>query len=297
VPDRIYIFEDRGALAFIRGNPNLDAETTIAYQAGVQHVFTPSVVGQFAVYFKDIFGLLTTRRLVAQGSPNLVDTYVNQDYASSRGFEVSMTKRFSHNFSANLDYTYGIATGVASDEEESLRNAEDLLYLPISEQYLDWDQRHTISSTFYVSDPGNWSSSFVWRYGSGFPFTPRSRFQKEIDPKDTNTDRLPSTSTLDVQADKFYRIWGQDFTFFLQARNLLDSSNIIDLEPENWPPGLASSDDLVDYAAYYTETRRAGGAYLGEDQDGDGLSDWVELSDPRVFGEGRAVRIGLGVSF
>jgi outer membrane receptor for ferrienterochelin and colicin len=297
VPDRIYIFEDRGPLAVIRGNPDLDAETTIAYQAGVQHVFSPSVVGQFAVYFKDIFGLLTTRELVAAGSPDLVATYVNQDYASSRGFEVSMTKRFSHNFSANLDYTYGIATGVASDEEESLRNSDDLLYLPISEQYLEWDQRHTISSTMYVSDPGNWSTSFVWRYGSGFPFTPRGRFQKEIDPKDTNTDRLPSTSTLDIQGDKFFRIWGQDFTFFMQARNLLDSENIIELEPNNWPPGLTSSEDLIDYAAYYTETRRAGGAFLGEDRDADGLSDWVELNDPRVFGEGRAVRVGVGVTF
>ncbi len=297
VPDRIFIFEDRGQLAVVRGNPDLDAETTISYQAGVQHVFTPTVVGQFAVYFKDIFGLLTTRRLVAAGSPDLVATYVNQDYASSRGFEVSVTKRFSHNFSANLDYTFGIATGVASDEEETLRNSEELLYLPISEQALDWDQRHTLSGTLYISDPGNWSTSFVWRYGSGFPFTPRSRYQKELDPKDTNTGRLPSTSTLDVQADKFFRIWGQNFTFFLQARNLLDSENIIELEPDNWPPGLTSSEDLIDYAAYYTETLLAGGAYLGDDMDGDGLSDWVPLNDPRVFSEPRVVRIGVGVTF
>jgi outer membrane receptor for ferrienterochelin and colicin len=297
IPDRIFIFEDRGPLAIVRGNPDLDAETTISYQAGVQHVFSPTVVGQFAVYFKDIFGLLTTQRLVATGSPDLVATYVNQDYASSRGFEVSMTKRFSHNFSANFDYTFGIATGVASDEEETLRNSDDLLYLPISEQYLDWDQRHTVSATLYISDPGNWSSSFVWNYGSGFPYTPRSRFQKEIDPKDTNTERLPSTATLNVQADKFFRIYNQDFTFFLQARNVLDSENIIDLQPNNWPPGLATSEDLIDYAAYYTETELAGGAFLGEDNDGDGLADWVALDDPRVFAEGRVVRIGVGVSF
>ncbi len=297
VPDRIFIFEDRGPLAIVRGNPDLDAETTISYQAGVQHVFSPTVVGQFAVYFKDIFGLLTTQRLVAPGSPDLVATYVNQDYASSRGFEISMTKRFSHNFSANFDYTFGIATGVASDEEETLRNSDELLYLPISEQALDWDQRHTISGTMYISDPGNWSTSFVWRYGSGFPYTPRSRYQKELDPKDTNTGRLPSTSTLDVQADKFFRIWGQNFTFFLQARNLLDAANITDLEPDNWPPGLTSSEDLIDYSAYYTETQLAGGAYLGDDLDGDGLSDWVPLGDPRVFGEPRVMRIGVGVTF
>lgn len=298
IPDRIFIFEDRGDLVTVRGNPNLDAETTISYQAGVQHVFSQSVVGQFSVYFKDIFGLLTTQRVTdANGAVQNTSIYVNRDYASSRGFEVSMIKRFSHNFSADMAYTFGIATGVASDEEETLRSRDELLYLPISEQPLDWDQRHTINGTLYVSDPGNWSSAFIWRYGSGLPFTPRSRFQKEVDPKDNNTDRLPSTSTLDVQGDKFYEIYGQKFTFFLQARNLLDADNLIELEPNTWPPGLAASEDLLDYAAFYTETRRAGGAYLGEDRDGDGLADWVPLADPRVFNEGRVVRIGVGVTF
>jgi len=298
IPDRIFIFEDRGDLVEVRGNPDLDAETTISYQAGVQHVFSPNVVGQFSVYFKDIFGLLTTQRVLdANGAVQNASIYVNQDYASSRGFEVSMTKRFSHNFSADLAYTFGIATGVASDEEETLRDRDELLYLPISEQPLDWDQRHTVNGTLYISDPGNWSSAFVWTYGSGLPFTPKGRFQKEIDPKDTNTDRLPSTSTLNVQGDKFYEIWGQDFTFFLQARNLLDADNIAELEPTIWPPGLQASDDLIDYAAYYTETRLAGGAFLGDDRDGDGLADWVTLNDPRVFSEGRVVRVGVGVTF
>jgi outer membrane receptor for ferrienterochelin and colicin len=297
IPDRIYIFENRGILASVRGNPDLDAETTISYQFGIQHVFTPTVVGQFAVYFKDIFGLLTTRQLTAPGTPDVVWTYVNQDYASSRGFEASLTKRFSHNFSAEVAYTFGYATGVASDEEETLRSSEELLYLPISEQPLDWDQRHSLNTTLYISDPGNWSASFVWRYGSGFPFTPRQRLQKTIDPKDRNTGRLPSTSTLDVQGDKFYKIWGQEFTFFLQARNLLDAKNIRDLEPSNWPAGLSSSEDLIDYLAYYTETGQAGGAFLSDDRDGDGLADWEPLNDPRVYHEGRVVRVGVGVTF
>jgi hypothetical protein len=48
---------------------------------------------------------------------------------------------------------------------------------------------------------------------------------------------------------------------------------------------------------FYTETGRAGGAYLGEDADGDGADDWVALSDPRVFAEGRNLRIGVGLRF
>jgi len=59
IPDRRYIFEDRGAAVRTRGNPNLENETTISYQAALQHMFSESVFGQFTVYFKDIFGLLT----------------------------------------------------------------------------------------------------------------------------------------------------------------------------------------------------------------------------------------------
>jgi hypothetical protein len=36
----------------VHGNPDLDAETTISYQAA-SSVFSPTVVGQFAVYFKE----------------------------------------------------------------------------------------------------------------------------------------------------------------------------------------------------------------------------------------------------
>ena len=50
------------------------------------------------------------------------------------------------------------------------------------------------------------------------------------------------------------------------------------------------------YAIYYTETGRAGGAYL-QDTNGDGLLDWVPVQDPRVFDEGRNVRMGLSVTF
>jgi hypothetical protein len=51
-----------------------------------------------------------------------------------------------------------------------------------------------------------------------------------------------------------------------------------------------------DYAIYYTETGRAGGAYL-QDTNGDQVPDWVPVRDPRVLEEGRAVRMGVSVAF
>jgi len=293
VPDRRWIFEDRNSAVTTRGNPNLENETTVAYQAALQHMFSPNVFGQFSVYFKDIFGLLSVQEVSAGDNVGNVNQWVNQDYASSRGFELSVTKRFSHNFSGELSYTYGVASGVASDPNQ--QQNVDFLYLPISEQPLDWDQRHTVATNFSLSEPGNWAANFVWTYGTGFPWTPRYRDTRKTDPLLTNSRRLPSTSSLTVQAEKFYRIWGQRVKFFLRGTNLLDTQNIAELEAGNWP--RPPNTDFYDYRIFYTETGRAGGAYLEDDLNEDGIRDWRPVNDPRVFAEGRNIRLGVGVSF
>ena len=58
------MFENRGIAASVavRGNPDLEPETNIAYQAGVQHLFSRDISGQFSVFFKDIYGLITVRQ-------------------------------------------------------------------------------------------------------------------------------------------------------------------------------------------------------------------------------------------
>jgi len=297
-PQRNFVFENRGSESSvaIRGNPDLQPETNISYQAAVQHLFSKDVSGQFAVFFKDIFGLISVRQQIDALTGLQVPVYVNQDYASARGFEASLTKRFSHKFSAEVNYTYSIATGVASDPNTGLQFANgNLLYLPIAEQALDWDQRHTLNANLILRDPGKWGVTFLWTYGSGLPYTPTFRNDRRPDPTYTNTLRLPSQSTLSIVADKYFRIWGQNVTFFADMRNILDAESIINLAPDN------SQNPYInqvgnDYEIYYTETGRAGGAYL-RDTNGDRVEDWVPVNDPRVFSEGRNIRLGVGVAF
>jgi outer membrane receptor for ferrienterochelin and colicin len=294
IPERTAIFENRGVFnGRTRGNPNLTNQTTVSYQAGVQHLFNDILFGQFSVYYKDIFGLLAVQDVRAANSAGLVSVFVNRDYASSKGFELSLVRRFKDNFSSDLSYTFGVASGVASDPRA--QDQQSFLYLPISEQPLDWDQRHTLSANIFISQSEKWGATFVWQYGTGFPYTPIQRNTRELDPSFTNSRRLPSTTTLDLQAEAYYKVWQQDFKVFLQANNMLDARNIVNLEPSNWP--LPAFRDINDYDVYYTETGRAGGAYLGPDQDEDGVEDWVPVQDPRVFGEGRVIRVGLGLIF
>ena len=292
VPNRQHIFQDRSSLVPVRGNPNIETQTTVSYQAALQHMFGERLFGQFTVYFKDIFGLISTQQIRAGDNPNLVNQFVNQDYASSRGFEVSLTKRFNGTFSGEIAYTYGVATGLASDP--SVQQQVDFLYLPISEQPLNWDRRHSLTASVNIASPGHWSMRAVWNYGSGFPYSPHDRDERKYDPMLTNSKRLPGTSTLDLQAEKQYKVWGQLVTLFVRGNNVLDTRNISRLGSLDWPapPGTIGND----YEIFYTETGRAGGAFLGDDVNEDGIRDWVPVNDPRVFSEGRSIRVGVNLT-
>jgi outer membrane receptor for ferrienterochelin and colicin len=296
VPDRQYIYEGRLFSATARGNANLEPQTTISYQLGVQHLFSKDIYGQFGEYLNAIFGRLTTPDEQIPGLPNTVPTYVNPPYASSRGVELTLIKRFSHGFSGEINYTYGNATGTASDPNRALSTSGNLRdqFKPTSEQPLDWDQRHNISATLSLGNEKDWRASFVYQFGSGFPFTPHEREERRQNPELINSRRLPSVSTLSMQGERFFRAWGQSLTLYVQGTNLLDATNISDLEPSIWPEAPLNPQS---YNIYYTETGRAGGAFLTQDRDGDGKEDWFPVHDPRVFQQGRTIRAGLGVQF
>jgi outer membrane receptor for ferrienterochelin and colicin len=297
VPERLNIYQGRNISAQVRGNPNLEPQTTISYQLGLQHLFSKEIYGQFGVYFKDIFGLLTTVPRQDPGFAETVETYENGDYASSRGFEFTVVKKHSHGFSGELNYTYSNSSGTASDPNRALANSGNLRdqYKPTSEQPLDWDQRHSFSAALHLGDESDWAASFIYQFGTGTPYTPLQRQQRRQDPALENSRRLPSTSTLSCQAERFFRVWGQRVTFYLQGTNLLDTKDIAVLQPRLWPDNPAVNSHS--YQVYYTETGRAGGAFLVPDQNGDGREDWYPVNDPRVFQPGRVLRTGLGIQF
>jgi len=153
------------------GNPNLQPMTTVQYQAGVRHQFTDFLAGQFAIYSKDMYDLIASTQVTDAETGNTLQRYINKAYASARGVEFSLNKRFSSNFSFDITYTLSFADGVASDTDFG-GNPEGLEYLPSQELPLDWDQRHVFNFLLNIANPGVWSTGFTFSYGSGFPWTP-----------------------------------------------------------------------------------------------------------------------------
>jgi outer membrane receptor protein involved in Fe transport len=293
-PEKNFIFasQDVNAAIGTLGNPNLDPESSISYQAGIKHQFTTNVSGQFALYNKDYYGLTSSIEITDDSTGTQNFRFVNRAYASSRGVELTLDKDFSRGFATNLSYTYSFADGVASNADFG-QQAAGLTYLPTGELPLDWDQRHTLNATVTVARSGDWSATTVYSYTSGLPWTPVFRFEKKQDPLLENSRRFPAQHSINFRGEKFFKMYGRDLRLFFDGRNLLDQKVVVNLTP----PVIPALQDATDgYIAYATERSQFGGAYLN-DSDGDGQDEFFPVNDPRVYGQRRLFRVGLGFEF
>ncbi|MDD4858489.1 MAG: hypothetical protein PHD74_10370, partial [Candidatus Krumholzibacteria bacterium] len=295
-PNRNYLFRTQNMLtgSGIMGNPDLDEELTVSYQAGVSHQFTETVAGHFVVFNKDIFGLISSTRVTDTELGIQGYRFINRTYASSRGLEVSIEKIRTRYIGGEISYTYSYADGVASDADFGV-TAEGLTHLPTQELPLDWDQRHTLNVTLGLQDQNKWGATLVYQYGSGLPWTPYDRFARRQDPLLENSKRLPSTNVINIQGRKMFSIYGQELTLFFEGRNLLDEDI---LTPGGVAPGAfpGMTNASMDGGSYLTETGQYGGAYL-QDIDQDGVDEFVAVNDPTIWDSRKSWRIGFGFEF
>ncbi len=255
---------------------------TTSYQFGAEHQFSQNLAMDVTGFYKDIFGLLATEEYSRGPTEGSVYPYVNKDYASVKGVELKVTKRFANFFMGNFSYTWLQATGVSSDENQGAQ-AEDigLPRQPLKEIPLNWDERHSLSGFIFVSDPGNWEVTFDYNYGSGTPYTPSVLGQKVIPPESVNSGSRPSHQNLDIRGTKKYKLYGQEFSLFFEAHNVFDKKNL---------RGLGAHG-----AEYYTMTGNLGGAFV--ETGPDGSERLKPLNDPSVFSEGRWISIGIAVDW
>jgi hypothetical protein len=295
-PGRPYLFSTQDPIGAIGtlGNPNLDFELTVSYQAGVSHYFTDDVTGNFIIFNKDIYGLVTSASVTDDTTGLERLRHVNRAYASARGLEVTLEKRLAGHFGFDVAYTYSFADGVASSADFG-RSAEGLTHLPTDELPLDWDQRHTLNVSMRLRDRASWLLSISYFYGSGLPWTPYDRFARLQDPTWENSRRLPPTHLLNLRGQKNFNAWGQRLSFLFEGRNLLDQDVLLrNMTSPGVAPGMQYAQ--MDQGSYLTETGRYGGAYL-QDIDSDGVNEFIPVNDPSVWQPHRVWRVGFGLSF
>lgn len=236
------------------GNPNLDPETTVAYELGLKTQFTPDDVLTVTAYYKDIFDYVSTRtakitsaRLAAES----FITYVNTDYARSRGLEVEFRKRIGRWFNGQASFAYSIVTGKSSSSEEGVLIARGDLEESIREEYLSWDRPVTASlslnffaakGTFGFAEEiiDNWSLYLRGFFQSGKRYTPavftgsvdaQGRKEYEFVQGERYSEIADDWFYIDLNFEKYFDLSGLSFSVFLEVNNLLDNENSTIINP------------------------------------------------------------------
>lgn len=238
------------------GNPNLNPETTVAYELGLRNEFTENDVFTLTAYYKDIFDYVSTRSAKITStrfSGGRFTTYINQDYARSRGIELEYKKRMGNWFRGSFTATYSIATGKSSYPDEGslvVRGDQDE---QIKENFLIFDRpfQTSLSATFYVrkheplfgfadgilDDYNVYLRAFFQsgkRY-SPYVLVPSSDPNKlpeyQIDRNNLNGKIADDWFWIDLNFEKYFTFGGLNFAINVEIANLLDNANSAIINP------------------------------------------------------------------
>jgi len=302
VPQYLFLYTnlqgDRSSGLPILGNPNLEPEETVAYELGVDQMVGENLRFDLTAYYKDVDDLVTSRE-AGQVAGNPVTKYVNGDYGTVTGFDLSLEKLPVGGYlSGSISYGFMIAKGNGSTANEAyytyLTSSTDTLP-PLSQFPLDFDQRHTITTVLDLRIPeewngrflgmklpGAWGLSMVGYLRSGLPYTRTDANGNRLGER--NENRLPATYSVDVRFNKDLTVGrpGDKLTFFVEVDNLFNRRNVLDVYTRTGLP----DDDL-----------NVSGTGLALDEEELNQYDHLFDHDPQNFSPPRTIRTGLEFTF
>lgn len=266
------------------GNPDLEPEKTISYEVGIKQVVAESYVFDVTAFYKDISNLVETTVVNSLSDPDFIEIaendetiirlptwYINDNIAwgSTKGLEFSLVKlpNPSGGFSMLLSYTFMIAKGKTSDYHDGfLRQFSRGQLDPVQQYYLNWDQRHTISTNADYRFKDGSGMTITYAFGSGYPYT---GYQESLLPEENN-NRLPATTNVDFKMNKVASIGGIRLNIYFFVTNVFDNVNIV-----NFDNGENRRIPVSNHMLLHPEE------YQGP------------LDDPIVFGPHREIRVGV----
>jgi len=205
------------------GNADLEPQQTVMYEIGVQQEIAENIGVNFTTYYKDIRNLLATEIHIKNDFKKF-SKLVNRDFGAVTGATLSVEKLFSDGFGATIDYTYQVARGNASDPNDAFNKAQSNPPVEPNKQLvpLEWDQRHSVNVTLTAGMPGDLVGTAIAKYGSGLPYTPSEQNQRT---GLENSDRKPSTFSVDLFITKNISVDSYNISAFLKIYNVFDTRN------------------------------------------------------------------------
>ncbi len=215
------------------GNPNLNPQVSVNYEVGARHQFLEKAAINASVFVKDVYDYPVATTFKRQSGTDLSDVlvYLNGHFARSKGIEIELEKRRSHNWSGKITYTFQQTKGKSSDPAEAKVIQEgggDASETRLSETFVRWNRPHKVSASVDVrfDDKG---PRFVKQTGfnlfvqgtSGRAFTPATNaFGQSAEPYSKNA---PFQVTADLKVNRWFRMGGRRLDLSLAGTNVFNN--------------------------------------------------------------------------
>ncbi len=306
----------------IVGNIMLKPEKTVQYEFGMEDQLAEQYIFGFTSYFKDIYDLSQIRNVIAL--PMSYFQSFNVDYGNVKGFEFSLKKIMANDIWAfSVNYTLQFAKGTASSAGQFYTDfynsgTDPITGLPLQppqiDYWLDFDERSSVNADFSLDFPKefvfiplqNLSSTFVFSYHAGHPYTPMDLKGNKLG--DDNSARMPGYWNIDFSAQRRIPIGPVSFALNVLINNLLNTQQITSVyETTGKPDSHGDTEPSIGQFGYLaiSSTRYSPQC----DFDHDGLISNVEMKksyiaarndyydDPSFYNGPFRIQVGVNLGF
>ena len=158
---------------------------------------------------------------------------------------------------------------------------------------LSHDRTHTINATLSMYSDDNWSSSAIFSYWTGTPYTPT--LPSNLSPIEfrNNSARRPANINFDLRYEKYLHLGSIPLSVFVQVNNVLDLDNERNVH-KSTGTSLSSLDEATN--PYRFDGLRA---QMGDNPDAFFDESFLDTYYQREdwLSPPREIRVGMSVSF
>ena len=261
----------------IIGNPNLENEKSVQYEVGYQQEMYSDYGLTVNLWLKETtnqLGSLTVPSFSDDGgnNPYTYSVFVNNNFGSARGVDVSVEKRYSHNFSGRVDYTWSQSRVYKPTSWDGYWDSNTKAESPKGDERSLWDQPHVMRANVRYKFPVNYGTGSgslsqvkslfsglgvtVLYYGeSGRPYTPIVDGGEIIEPFSA---RWPFIHRFDTRLFKEFQIGGVKAVLFSEAKNIFNRANVLvgyERTGDPFDPGTSTYDPENGRSSTYWDSR------------------------------------------
>jgi len=307
----------------ILNNPNLKPEKTIDYQIGFKQRLSKASALTLAGFYREMKDMVQIGR-VNFAYPREYTTYLNQDFGTVKGLEVTYDLRRTGNLRILATYTLQFAEGTGSSDITGAAIVDSGQPNLRAIFPLDFDSRHLlVTSIDYRFSSGkkyngpmignlpilaNFGLNTTIRARSGEPFTKVTgspsatgilqRAGRTILEGSPNGSRLPWNAKVDIRADKdfVFKTGDKDkgtqrenfFNIYLQVQNLFNTLNIVNVYGFT---GVPTDDGYINSIEGQNEVSQVDNAQSFKD-----LYE-IAVNNPNNYSRPRTIRLGASFNF